>query len=76
MMRIILDFSLDKLEAVYGNPGPEGEENMTSLNLTKNTFNFKSSFSLNSTYFNKFNLQGAVSEYNHSERTGGKKPQY
>ena len=39
-------FSLDKLEAVYGNPGPEGEENMTSLNPTKNTFNFQSSFSL------------------------------
>ena len=65
-----IGFSLDKLEAVYGNPGPEGEENMTSLNPTKNTFNFKSSFSLNSAYFNKFNLQGAVSEYNHSERTG------
>ena len=63
-------FSLDKLEAVYGNPGPEGEENMTSLNPTKNTFNFQSSISLNSAYFNKFNLQGTVSEYNHSERTG------
>ena len=63
-------FSLDKLEAVYGNPGPEGEENMTSLNPTKNTFNFQSSLSLNNEYFNKFNLQGTVSEYNHSERTG------
>ena len=63
-------FSLDKLEAVYGNPGPEGEENMTSLNPTKNTFNFQSSISLNNVYFNKFNLQGTVSEYNHSERTG------
>ena len=63
-------FSLDKLEAVYGNPGPEGEENMTSLNPTKNTFNFQSSLSLNNKYFNKFNLQGTVSEYNHSERTG------
>jgi len=63
-------FSLDKLEAVYGNAGPEGEENMTSLNPTKNTFNFQSSISLNSAYFNKFNLQGTVSEYNHSERTG------
>jgi iron complex outermembrane receptor protein len=63
-------FSLDKLEAVYGNPGPEGEENMTSLNPTKNTFNFQSSFSLNNVYFKKFNLQGTVSEYNHSERTG------
>ena len=47
-------FSLDKLEAVYGNPGPEGEENMTSLNPTKNTFNFQSSISLNNVYFNKF----------------------
>ncbi len=63
-------FSFDKLEAVYGNPGPEGEENMTSLNPTKNTVNFQSSFSLNNAYFSKFNLQGAVSEYNHSERTG------
>ena len=63
-------FSLDKLEAVYGNPGAEGEENMTSLNPTKNTVNFQSSISLNSAYFNKFNLQGTVSEYNHSERTG------
>ena len=63
-------FSLDKLEAVYGNPGPEGEENMTSLNPTKNTFNFQSSILLNNVYFNKFNLQGTVSEYNHSERTG------
>ena len=65
-----IGFSLDKLEAVYDNAGPEGEENLTSLNPTKNTFNFKSSFSLNSAYFNKFNLQGAVSEFNHSERTG------
>ena len=63
-------FSLDKLEAVYGNPGPEGEENMTSLNPTKNTLNFQSSISLDNTYFNKFNLQGTASEYNHSERTG------
>ncbi len=65
-----IGFSFDKLEAVYGNPGPEGEENMTSLNPTKNSFNFQSSFSLNTAYFSKFNLQGAVSEYNHSERTG------
>ena len=41
-----IGFSFDKLEAVYGNPGPEGEENMTSLNPTKNTVNFQSSFSL------------------------------
>ncbi len=65
-----IGFSFDKLEAVYGNPGPEGEENMTSLNPTKNSFNFQSSFSLNTAFFSKFNLQGAVSEYNHSERTG------
>ena len=65
-----IGFSLDKLEAAYAMPGPEGEENMTSLNPTKNTFNFQSSFSLNNAYFNKLNLQGTVSEYNHSERTG------
>ena len=63
-------FSLDKLEATYSLPGAEGEENMTSLNPTRNTFNFKSSLSLNSGYFNKLNLQGTVSEYNHAERTG------
>lgn len=63
-------FSLDKLEAVYSMPGAEGEENLTSLNPSKNTFNFQSSISLNNAYFNKFNLQGTVSEYNHSERTG------
>ena len=63
-------FSLDKLEAVYSMPGSEGEENLTSLNPSKNTFNFQSSISLNNAYFNKFNLQGTVSEYNHSERTG------
>ena len=63
-------FSLDKLEAVYSVPGAEGEENMTTLNPTKNTFNFQSSISLNTAYFNKFNLQGTVSEFNHAERTG------
>ena len=57
MEKNYIGFSLDKLEAVYGNPGPEGEENMTSLNPTKNTLNFQSSFSLNNAYFNKFNLQ-------------------
>ena len=41
-----LGVSLDKLEAVYQNPGPEGEENMTSLNPTRNTINFKSSLAL------------------------------
>ena len=41
-----IGFSLDKLEAVYGNPGPEGEENMTSLNPTKNTLIFNLHFHL------------------------------
>ena len=62
--------SLDKLEAVYQNPGPEGEENMTSLNPTRNTINFDSSLALNYLIFEKFNLEGTVSEYNHAERTG------
>ena len=65
-----LGVSLDKLEAVYQNPGPEGEENMTSLNPTRNTINFNSSLALNYMIFEKFNLEGTVSEYNHSERTG------
>ncbi len=65
-----LGVSLDKLEAVYQNPGPEGEENMTSLNPTRNTINFKSSLALDYLIFEKFNLEGTVSEYNHAERTG------
>ena len=65
-----LGVSLDKLEAVYQNPGPEGEENMTSLNPTRNTINFNSSLALNNMIFEKFNLEGSVSEYNHAERTG------
>ena len=65
-----LGVSLDKLEAIYQNPGPEGEENMTSLNPTRNTINFNSSLALNYMIFEKFNLEGTVSEYNHSERTG------
>ena len=65
-----LGFSVDKLEAVYQNPGPEGEENMTSLNPTRNTINFDSSLALNYLFFEKFNLEGTVSEYNHAERTG------
>ena len=66
----LLGVSLDKLEAVYQNPGPEGEENMTSLNPTRNTINFNSSLALNNMIFEKFNLEGSVSEYNHAERTG------
>ncbi len=61
--------ALDKLEAVYSLPGPEGEENMTSLNPTRNTISFKSSVSFENYLFNKFNLEGTVSEYNHAERT-------
>ena len=62
--------SFDKLEAAYSLPGSEGEENLTSLNPSRNTINFQSSLSLKNTYFNKFNIQGTVSEYNHAERTG------
>ena len=65
-----LGVSLDKLEAVYQNPGAEGEENMTSLNPTRNTISFNSSLALNYMVFEKFNLEGSVSEYNHAERTG------
>ncbi len=66
-------FTVDKLEAVYALPGPEGEENMTSLNPTRNTASFKSSISLNNKYLNKFNIEGTASEYSHAERTGGGK---
>ena len=64
-----IGLSVDKLEAVYGNPGSEGEENLTSLNPTRNTLNFDSSLALNYMIFEKFNLEGTVSEYNHAERT-------
>ena len=62
--------SLDKLEAAYSLPGAEGEENLTSLNPTRNTINFKSSLHLDTYIFDKFNLEGTVSEYSHAERTG------
>ena len=68
--RNFFGFSLDKLEAVYSLPGEEGEENLTTLNPTRNTINVQSSLSLNNSYFNKLNLQGTVSEYSHAERTG------
>ncbi len=61
--------SLDKLESAYSLPGGEGEENLTSLNPTRNTINFKSSLALDSNFFKKFNLEGTVSEYSHAERT-------
>ncbi len=62
--------ALDKLEAAYSLPGGEGEENLTSLNPTRNTISFKSSLALKNNFFEKFNLEGTVSEYNHAERTG------
>lgn len=62
--------SLDKLESVYDIPGAEGEENLTSLNPTRNTINFKSALALDNNLFEKFNLDGTVSEYSHAERTG------
>ncbi len=48
--------SADKLEATYSVPGAEGEENMTSLNPTRNTISFKSSLAINDNLFEKFNL--------------------
>ncbi len=62
--------SLDKLEAAYSLPGGEGEENLTSLNPTRNTINFKSSIAFNNNFFDKLNVEGTVSEYSHAERTG------
>ncbi len=61
-------FSADKLEAEYSLPGGEGVENRTTINPTRNTFNFKSGISVNSRFFQKVNLEGTVSEYNHAER--------
>ncbi|PPR43965.1 MAG: putative TonB-dependent receptor [Alphaproteobacteria bacterium MarineAlpha8_Bin1] len=61
--------SLDKLEAVYSLPGAEGEENLTSLNPTRNSINFKSSLALDNKFFKKLNFDGTVSEYSHAERT-------
>jgi iron complex outermembrane receptor protein len=63
-------FSFDKLESVYDIPGSEGEENLTSLNPTRNTINFKSSLTLDNNLFKKLNLEATVSEYSHAERTG------
>ena len=62
-------FSLDKLEAVYDLPGSEGEENLTSINPTRNTINFKSGIALSNKFLNKANFEATVSEYNHAERT-------
>ena len=61
--------SLDKLEAVYSLPGAEGEENLTSLNPTRNSINFKSSLALDNKFFKKLNLDVTTSEYSHAERT-------
>ena len=61
-------FSADKLEAEYSLPGGEGQENLTTLNPTRNSVNFNSSFAINSNTIEKFNLEATVSEYNHAER--------
>ena len=61
-------FSADKLEAEYSLPGGEGVENRTTLNPTRNTFNFKASKSLNYNILNRFNFEATVSEYSHAER--------
>ena len=61
-------FSADKLEAEYSLPGGEGVENRTTLNPTRNSFNFKSGLSFDYSFFEKINLEGTVSEYNHAER--------
>ncbi len=60
--------SADKLEAEYSLPGGEGEENLTKLNPTRNTMNFKSGISINNNWIEKINLEGTVSEYSHAER--------
>ncbi len=64
----LFGFSADKLEAEYSLPGEEGVENRTTINPTRNTFNFKSSIPLDSKFLEKFNLEGTISEYNHAER--------
>ena len=61
-------FSADKHEAEYSLPGGEGEENLTTINPTRNSVNFNSSFAINSNTIEKFNLEATVSEYNHAER--------
>ena len=66
--RNFFGFSADKLEAEYSLPGGEGVENRTTLNPTRNTFNFKSGISINSDLFEKVNIEGTVSEYSHAER--------
>ena len=58
----------DKLEAEYSLPGGEGVENRTTINPTRNTFNFKAGIALDSSLFEKVNLEGTVSEYSHAER--------
>ena len=63
-----IGFSFDKLESEYSLPGGEGVENRTTINPTRNSFNFKSGLSLNYGLIEKFNLEGTISEYNHAER--------
>ena len=64
----LFGFSFDKLESEYSLPGGEGEENLTTLNPTRNTINLKSAFALNNNLFEKLNFEGTISEYSHAER--------
>ena len=64
----LFGFSMDKLEAEYSLPGGEGVENRTTINPTRNSFNFKSGISINTDLFEKLNIEGTVSEYSHAER--------
>ena len=64
----LIGFSFDTLESEYSLPGGEGVENLTTLNPTRNTINFKTAFALNTNFFDKLNFDGSVSEYDHAER--------
>ena len=64
----LIGFSFDTLESEYSLPGGEGVENLTTLNPTRNTINFKTAFALNTNFFDKLNFDGLVSEYDHAER--------
>lgn len=61
-------FSVDKLEAEYSLPGGEGVTNRTTINPTRNSFNFKSGLFIDTNFFEKVNLEANISEYNHAER--------
>lgn len=63
-----IGLSADKLEAEYSLPGGEGEENLTTLNPTRNSINFKSGIYVNNNWIEQINIDGSVSEYSHAER--------